>query len=142
MLRWRRRDLVLSLGSAIAAAMLLALIAATALAITRIPTSTTITFINRELHGDPTDFFLGQISSPKHRCVAGRTVRLYREAGSDDPLLGSGRSGEDGFWKVLEEDPPGMRFYYVKVARKRFEVDGDARVCKAARSGDLPVEPN
>ena len=138
----KRGTAVLSPCLAIAAVLLLVLTAAAALAVTRIPTSTTITFINRDRHGDPPDFFLGQISSPDHRCEVGRKVRLFRKASGEDPFLGSGKSGEDGFWKVFEEDPPGMKFYYVKVVKKRVEVGGDLRLCKAARSGDLPVEPN
>ncbi len=128
-------------GIAAGLVLILAMAGGVAFGAAQIPTSTSITFINRDIGVDRTDYFAGQILSPKSRCVVGRKVRLFRPVGGPDPRIGSGRSKRSGLWTIGKEDPH-FGFYYVKVFRKRVTVGGRTRFCKGARSGNLPVEPN
>jgi hypothetical protein len=60
--------------------------------------------------------FTGKVTSAKKACRAGRTVKLYREAGSsrvNDPVAGTAKTNASGAWTVEGSFLAGV--YYAQV---------------------------
>ena len=82
------------------------------------------------------DAFLGQIASNNDRCRSGRLVKVFRERGRRDRLIGRDRASGTGQWKV-ERDVPTAR-YYAKVPRLKFG-PGRRHVCRAYKTSTMRV---
>jgi hypothetical protein len=84
----------------------------------------TVTIIS----GEGTEF-TGKVTSPKQRCRAGRTVKLFREddSGDGDTLAGTAKTNKTGHWTVDGEFLAGV--YFARVLPALFHVNGMAIRC-------------
>ena len=80
-----------------------------------------------------TDFFDGEIQSPKRKCERDRRVVLFRKVSGPDEKVAK-TTGEDGSF-VIEHEDPGSGRYYVKVKRERLA----SVTCRKAATGNLKV---
>lgn len=83
--------------------------------------------------GSP-DAFLGQVASNNNRCRAGRMVKVFRERGRRDQLVGRDRASSTGQWEI-ELNVPAAE-YYALVPRKKFG-PGGRNVCRRYKSSTL-----
>ena len=69
----------------------------------------------------PTLRFSGELSSPRHKCVKRRRVRVLRDVpGDEDALVGKARSNRDGTWAFTSSSAPQTRSpYYAKAKRTK-----------------------
>jgi hypothetical protein len=65
----------------------------------------------------PTEAFVGQVASTDNRCRNGRLVKLFRETGRRDRLIGRDRGSPTGQW-IIEKNIPNAR-YYALIPKKR-----------------------
>ncbi|MDQ3571996.1 MAG: hypothetical protein M3383_03945 [Actinomycetota bacterium] len=64
------------------------------------------------------DEFRGKVTSPRERCVPGRTVRILRvEDDGSKTLVGKGTTGENGFY-AIGYDVPERGKYRARVTRE------------------------
>jgi hypothetical protein len=79
--------------------------------------------------------FSGKVTSPKQRCKAGRTVKLYREddSGGEDSVVGSAKTTKTGAWAMDGSFIAGV--FYARVLPAVFQVHGMALRC----AGDFSV---
>jgi hypothetical protein len=80
--------------------------------------------------------FTGKVSSAKKKCRAGRTVKLFREAGSsrmDDPVVGTAKTDASGAWTMDGSFLAGV--YYAKVVAVLVHFHGMSFRC----AGDFSV---
>jgi hypothetical protein len=80
--------------------------------------------------------FTGKVSSAKRKCRAGRTVKLFREAGSSragDLVVGTAKTSASGAWTMDGSFLAGV--YYAKVVAVLVQVNGMSFRC----AGDLSV---
>ena len=80
-----------------------------------------------------TDFFDGEIASPKRKCQRERRVVLFRKASGDDEKVAKTTSEGGSF--VIEHEDPGSGRYYVKVKRERLA----SFTCGKGLTGNLNV---
>jgi hypothetical protein len=82
--------------------------------------------------------FHGRVSSPNHACVPHRRVTLYRTNGD---VLGHTHTNLHGHWKITASGSAGISsgHFYAKVKRTSQGAAGTIYVCKAAKSGTIPV---
>jgi hypothetical protein len=75
--------------------------------------------------------FTGKVTSPKQRCKAGRTIRLFREddSGEEDKLAGTARTGKTGVWMMDGDFLAGV--YFARVLPAVFHLHGMAIHCAA-----------
>lgn len=74
--------------------------------------------------------FTGKVTSPQKRCRAGRTVKLYREAGSSRAayaVVGTAKTDSKGAWTMEGSFLAG--FYYARVAPLLIHVNGKPIRC-------------
>ena len=83
--------------------------------------------------GSP-DAFLGQVASNNNRCRAGRVVKVFRERGRRDTLIGRDRASSTGQWIVERNVPPAR--YYALIPRK--PINGGRNVCRRYKTSTLP----
>ncbi len=83
--------------------------------------------------GSP-DAFLGQVASNSNRCRAGRLVKVYRERGRRDRLIGTDRANATGQW-AIDINVPVAR-YYALIPKKKFGPNG-RNVCRKFKSSTL-----
>lgn len=80
--------------------------------------------------------FTGRVSSGKKKCRAGRTVKLYYQAGSTarmgDPLAGTAKTRANGTWVI--DGSFLAAIYYVQLTAMTVHVNGVAYRCGAASS--------
>jgi len=72
------------------------------------------------------DSFLGQVASNDNRCLAGRVVKVYKERGRRDRLIGRDRASSTGQW-IIERNV-GRARYYALIPSK--PIDGGRNVCR------------
>ncbi len=84
--------------------------------------------------GSP-DAFLGQVASNNDQCRSGRLVKLYRERGSRDRLIGRDRAGSTGQWEI-ERGTFVLARYYALIPRKKFGPQG-RHTCRQYKSSTL-----
>ena len=79
--------------------------------------------------------FTGKVTSPKKRCRAGRTVKLFREddSGGKDSLAGTATTTRAGVWTMDGTFVAG--FYYARVLPRVIHQNGMAIRC----AGDFSV---
>ncbi len=80
--------------------------------------------------------FTGRVASAKKKCRAGRTVRLFREAGSSrmaDPIVGTAKTDGSGAWTMHGSFLAGV--YYAQVVAVLVHVNGMSFRC----AGDFSV---
>jgi hypothetical protein len=121
----RGRVLILSCALALLSALAVALPQAEARTFS---TSTSFGFFS----GTP-DAFLGQIGSNNNRCRAGRIVKVFKERGRRDRLIGRDRASSTGLWEI--EKNVGRARYYALVPKKR--INGGRNVCRRYKSSTL-----
>lgn len=75
--------------------------------------------------------FTGKVTSPKQRCKAGRTVKLFREddSGEEDKLAGTARTNSAGNWTMDGSFLAGV--YFARVLPAVFHLHGMAIHCAA-----------
>jgi hypothetical protein len=77
--------------------------------------------------------FKGVVNSTNKRCEQGRKITLKKKKDGPDATAGTGKSNDQGAWKVREPRANGR--YYVLVAKKVFTSgNGNRVVCKPGRS--------
>lgn len=84
--------------------------------------------------GNP-DAFVGQVSSNNNTCRNHRNVKVFRERGRHDRMVGRDRATSTGQWAINLENVRLAR-YYAKVPRKRFG-PGQRHTCRAYKSSTL-----
>lgn len=103
---------------------------ATASSVTTVKSTVTIT------SGEGTQF-TGKVSAAKKKCRAGRTVKLYSEAGSTgrmgDPLAGTAKTNATGAWAMDGSFLSAV--YYAQVAAVLVHINGAPYRC----AGDLSI---
>lgn len=79
--------------------------------------------------------FTGKVTSPKQRCKAGRTVKLYREddSGGEDDVVGRAKTTKTGAWVMDGSFIAGV--FYARVLPAVFQVHGMTLRC----AGDFSV---
>jgi hypothetical protein len=79
--------------------------------------------------------FTGKVFSPKQRCRAARTVKLFREddSGDEDSLAGTAKTGKTGAWMMDGSFVVGV--YFARVLPAIFHVNGMAIRC----AGDISI---
>jgi hypothetical protein len=79
--------------------------------------------------------FSGKVTSPKQRCKAGRTVKLYREddSGDEDSVVGSARTSKTGAWAMNGSFIAGI--FYARVLPAVFHQHGMTLRC----AGDFSI---
>jgi hypothetical protein len=80
--------------------------------------------------------FTGKVSAAKKKCRAGRTVKLFREAGSSrtaDPIVGTARTNATGAWTMDGSFLAGV--YYARVVAALIHINGMAYRC----GGDFSI---
>ena len=98
-------------------------------------TQTTITFVefaDSNEDGD-SDYIIGKVVSPKEKCVAGRTVKIFRRppGGGAFRLVDSDRSSKNGFWAGGGYENINAQEGKVTVERKVIQRPGGRLVCGA-----------
>ena len=90
----------------------------------------TVTIIS----GEGTEF-TGKVTSPKQRCRAGRTVKLFREddSGDESRLAGTARTNKAGLWTMDGSFLAGI--YYARVLPLLIHINGMAYRC----AGDFSI---
>jgi len=84
--------------------------------------------------------FHGYVHSRHHDfCAPERKVKVFRERPGKDELLGTDKTNEKGFWRVIV-DPLASGAYYAKVTRLATGAAGTIYVCRADRSRVLVVD--
>jgi hypothetical protein len=75
------------------------------------------------------DEFTGKVTSPKQRCKAGRTVKLFREdyESGDDSVVGTAKTGKTGAWTMDGSFVAGI--FFARVLPTVFHVNGMAIRC-------------
>ena len=81
------------------------------------------------------DAFYGQVNSDANQCRRGRLVKVFRELGRRDRLIGRARASSSGQWMISRSSVASGR-YYLKIPRVTFGV-GDRHVCRAYKSSTL-----
>ena len=84
--------------------------------------------------GEGTEF-TGKVTSPKQRCRAGRTVKLFREddSGDESRLAGTARTNKAGLWTMDGSFLAGI--YYARVLPLLIHINGMAYRC----AGDFSI---
>jgi hypothetical protein len=123
-LRWAPVGLLVAVG-------LLAVMAAPAAAATTVKSTVTIT------SGKGTEF-TGKVTSPKAKCRAGRTVKLYRDDESSRVALayqveGTAKTNRMGLWTMDGSFLAGV--YYARVLPMLIHLNGMAYRC----AGDISL---
>ena len=79
--------------------------------------------------------FTGKVTSPKQRCRAGRTVKLFREddSGEGDSLAGTDKTDKTGAWTMDGSFLAGV--YFARVLPAVFHLHGMTIRC----AGDLSM---
>jgi hypothetical protein len=79
--------------------------------------------------------FTGKVTSPKQRCRAGRTVKLFREddSGDETKLAGTAKTSKAGLWTMDGSFLAGV--YFARVLPALFHVNGMPLRC----AGDLSI---
>ena len=98
-------------------------------------TPTTVTFVDfADSNNDGrSDYIIGKVVSPKEKCIAGRTVKIFRRpsGGGDFRLIDADRSSKNGFWSGGGFEDINAVEGKVTVARKIIERPGAQIVCAA-----------
>ncbi|MFN8161773.1 MAG: hypothetical protein U0R52_12105 [Solirubrobacterales bacterium] len=117
-------------GKIVGALALVALLAAAAPAAAVAPIRTTVTV---DVGIKPSEDFLvlGHLSSPNHKCLAGRTVKLFFVYPSGKRLVDTGRTSTRGIFGV-GGDSSGVSAGRVTVTRKRIGTRTHPKFCGAA----------
>jgi hypothetical protein len=123
------------LGTLLAASAVLALDVGVAAAHTTSFESTVTIGVNQERKQ-----YFGTVSSPRAGCVPDRLVKLFRDEGQPDTLVGSDRTNETGRWRVATNVEPGVA-YYARVTRRDIGRPGHNHICNSARSLGVIVKP-
>ena len=84
--------------------------------------------------GSP-DAFLGQVASNSNRCRSARLVKVFRERGRNDRLVGRDRANATGQWEINLANVPTAR-YYALIPKKKFG-PGGRNVCRQYKSSTL-----
>jgi hypothetical protein len=111
--------------SALCAVGLLAVGAAPAAKVTNVKSSVTITA------GKGTEF-KGRVTAANKKCRKGRKVKLFKEMGSEDELVGTAKTNASGVWLM-----PGSylaAIYHAEVARMVIQTDSGRLNCLFAIS--------
>jgi len=84
--------------------------------------------------GEGTEF-TGKVTSPKAKCRAGRTVKLFREddSGEESTLEGTARTNKSGAWAMEGSFIAGV--FYARVLPAIFHVNGMTIRC----AGDVSL---
>jgi hypothetical protein len=110
--------------------VLLALGAVVSLA--AVPASASVTTVKSTVtitSGEGTEF-TGKVNSAKKQCRAGRTVKLFREAGSSrmgDPVVGTAKTNASGTWTMDGSFLTGV--YYAQVIATLIHIHGMSYRC-------------
>jgi hypothetical protein len=98
------------------------------------------TFDNNETVGDPSDYFIGEISSSRGRCVDERKVEVWKDLNGNDKvdpdtdlLIGTGETFSGGMFEILAEDPGNGDYILV--------VKGNSRCRKAIEFHTVDTKP-
>lgn len=81
------------------------------------------------------DTFVGDVVSNNARCRSGRLVKVFREAGRRDRLVGRVRANSTGYWQIRRSVPRAR--YYALIPRKSLS-SGGRNFCRAYKSSTLP----
>lgn len=85
--------------------------------------------------GGSPDAFLGQVQSNNNRCRAARMVKVFRENGRNDRLMGRDRANATGQWEINIANVPSAR-YYALIPKKKFGPNG-RNLCRKYKSSTL-----
>jgi hypothetical protein len=112
----------------IAAAAAMTVPASAAAAVPKVKSTVTI------LSGEGAKF-TGKVSSPKKKCRAGRTVKLFREddSGNGDELVESAKTNKAGVWTMDGSFFAGI--YFARVLPLLIHINGMAYRC----AGDISL---
>ena len=79
--------------------------------------------------------FTGKVTSPKQRCRAARTVKLFREddSGGEDKLAGTAKTSKAGTWTMDGNFLAGV--YFARVLPAVFHIHGMTLRC----AGDISM---
>lgn len=98
-------------------------------------TPSTVTFVdfadsNSDGHSD---YIIGKIASPKEKCIAGRTVKIFRRppGGGEFRLVDTDRSSKNGFWAGGGYEDINAQVGKVTVEREVIQRAGGRIVCGA-----------
>jgi hypothetical protein len=91
------------------------------------------TFSWTDSDGD-TDYFDGQLDSPKEKCVKRRRLVLLRRAQGDEVKVLRGKSDRRGAFRLEREDPGSGRYFLQIKPDRRGETE-----CGGGLSGPLEV---
>ena len=105
----------------LATAALLGVLPATAAKVTRVKSNVTIA------SGEATEF-TGKVTSADKRCRVGRTVKLFREIGGPDKLVGTDRTSSSGRWEIHGSFLAAK--YHAEVARMTFHTGSGTIECR------------
>jgi hypothetical protein len=110
------------------------LVVTTTAALSAVPASAAVKSTVTIISGEGSEF-TGKVTSPKQRCRAGRTVKLFREddSGGEDKLAGTARTGKTGSWTMDGSFLAGV--YFARVLPALFHVNGMAIRC----AGDISL---
>ena len=110
------------------------LVVAAAMALSAVPASAAIKSTVTISSGEGTEF-TGKVTSPKAKCRAGRTVKLYREddSGGGDDLVGTDRTNKSGAWAMEGSFIAGV--FYARVLPMLIHLNGMAYRC----AGDVSL---
>ena len=113
------------------AALLAGLVAPAASSAAVVPTTITMTFVDRPA----ADIFRGRVNSPLPACRENRLVRLMRAQPGDDLVIDTDRSEDNGSWSIDVEGGAAPGNYYARAVQR--QVGGDT--CATARSPRVHV---
>jgi hypothetical protein len=94
---------------------------ATAAKVTRVKSNVTI------ISGEATEF-TGKVASANKRCRVGREVKLFRETGGADKLVGTAKTNGSGMWEIHGSFLAAK--YHAEVARMTFDTASDTVECR------------
>jgi hypothetical protein len=110
------------------------LVAAAAMVLSAVPASAAIKSTVTITSGEGSEF-TGKVTSPKAKCRAGRTVKLFREddSGGGDDLVGTARTNKSGAWAMEGSFIAGV--FYARVLPALIHINGMTYRC----AGDVSL---
>lgn len=110
------------------------LVVAAVVALSAAPASAAIKSTVTITSGEGSEF-TGKVTSPKAKCRAGRTVKLFREddSGGGPDLVGTARTNKSGAWAMEGSFIAGV--FYARVLPALIHVNGMAYRC----AGDVSL---
>jgi len=94
--------------------------------------------IKDKKNGQDPDSLEGQVTSPKPKCQAERSIKIFERAGDAKTLAGTTTTDADGNYEFFLSENTEPRTFYAVATRKVLRNNNKHRhVCKRAKSEDI-----